>query len=442
MANYKDLYKNFKSQNGAYPSVKELLGLVNPADINAEPTPSAEQLLGLGDPNPVPLMLRGVAPQIIEKEMEAPAPISRTPASSGLTSPSSETQIKEASKKIEEPVKSDRLEDTEYEDASEKARQDKLYAMLNSISSKFGDSVANVGASIGSGTKDNFGDVNQELVKNADSPLSALKMKREQYEAMIKNKRSREMNDPKSVASKSYQDLYRSLGGKVTGNETASELEEPIKYAQQKYSVDESKKNRALQLAMMKESKSQASDMKKESFIKDIRKEVVSSAAYKTALQGRRINEMLMKFNENPTGYSDYGTLMGALKALQGDESVIREAELKMGMQAGSLSDKISNEWSKAASGQMLQPEQRKAIIDAAKIMGDISAHNFESHANPYLLQAQRLGLPTNEIFPEFSGVGQSDSGVVTVTLKDGSQIKVKKDKLDKIDKADILKVE
>lgn len=442
MANYKDLYKNFKSQNGAYPSVKELLGLVNPADINAEPTPSAEQLLGLGDPNPVPLMLRGVAPQIIEKEMEAPAPISRTPASSGLTSPSSETQIKEASKKIEEPTKSDRLEDTEYEDASEKARQDKLYAMLNSISSKFGDSVANVGASIGSGTKDNFGDVNQELVKNADSPLSALKMKREQYEAMIKNKRSREMNDPKSVASKSYQDLYRSLGGKVTGNETASELEEPIKYAQQKYSVDESKKNRALQLAMMKESKSQATDMKKESFIKDIRKEVVASAPYKTALQGRRINEMLTKFNENPTGYSDYGTLMGALKALQGDESVIREAELKMGMQAGSLSDKISNEWSKAASGQMLQPEQRKAIIGAAKIMGDISAHNFESHANPYLLQAQRLGLPTNEIFPEFSKVGQSGSGVVTVTLKDGSQIKVKKDKLDQIDKADILKVE
>lgn len=428
-------------QNGSYPSVKELLGLVG--QNTGEPNPSTESVLGMGDPNDeVPLMLRKIAPVIDNSEMEVSTPNSIIPSSVSHISPISAAQSKAVSQNTEERKPSSGLEDTEYDDAYGKATQDKFYAMMNQISSKFGDSVSNAGASIGAGTRDNFADINQELVKNADSPLLALKAKRDQYEAMIKNKHSREMSDSNSVASKSYQDLYRSLGGRVSGNESASELEDPIKYAQQKYSVDESKKNRALQLAMMKDNKSQAQDMKKEGFLKDIRKEVVASAPYKAALQGRRINEMLNKFNENPTGYSDYGTLMGALKALQGDESVIREAEIKMGMQAGSLSDKISNEWSKATSGQMLQPEQRKAIIAAAKIMGDISARNFKLHADPYLLQAQRMGLPTNEIFPEFSGVGKSDNGAVTVTLKDGSQIKVRRDKLDKIDKADILKVE
>lgn len=446
MAGYKDIYKNYKAQNGTYPSVKELLGLVG--QDTGEPYPSAESLLGLGDPNDnVPLMLRGVNATSPMDEEGLPS-ISPDVAKIQSTEPkkvsaASDSAMKGTQKSPAKPAEktgSNLLEDKEYEDASDKARQDKLYAMLNQISSKFGDSLANLGASQGAGAKDTFSDINQELVKSSESPVQQLKAKRDQYESMIKNKRSREMNDPRSVASKSYQDLYRSLGGKVTGNESASELEEPIKYAQQKYSVDESKKNRMLQYAMMKDNKSQANEMKKEGFIKDLRKEVVASAPYKTALQGKRINEMLEKFNQNPTGYSDYGTLMGALKALQGDESVIREAEIKMGMQAGSLGDKIQNEWSKAASGQMLQPEQRKAIIGAAKIMSDISANNFRSHADPYLLQAQRMGLPTNEIFPEFSGVGKSK--VVTVTLKDGSQIRVNKDKLSQIDKADILKVE
>jgi hypothetical protein len=106
-------------------------------------------------------------------------------------------------------------------------------------------------------------------------------------------------------------------------------------------------------------------------------------------------------FSQNPSGYSDYGTLMSSLKSLQGDTSVVREAELKLGKNATSLMNKASNALEQAVSGKSLQPEQRQQIV---QVMGALSQGYDEAYrkaAAPTVETARKHGIPLSEVFDD-----------------------------------------
>lgn len=104
-------------------------------------------------------------------------------------------------------------------------------------------------------------------------------------------------------------------------------------------------------------------------------------------------------FAENPSGYSDYGTLMTSLKSLQGDTSVVREAELKLGKNATSIINKAANTLQSAIDGKTLQPEQRKQIIEVMRVLAESYDNAFEKVARPIYEQTKAAGVPPEQVF-------------------------------------------
>jgi hypothetical protein len=292
------------------------------------------------------------------------------------------------------------LEDDEFKKASQQADYNQAQARLMSAVGGLSTSLANLG-NIGTPIDNKFKEGTDDLLKHAGDPLTRLKEKRAMYEELIKNRELEEDRNPSSKKSIAYRELAKGLGMQVRGDETAADLAKLINVATQKYQSDQAKEDRSLRYAELKADKDERKKMRMEDFTKGIRKEITTSKSYESALAGKRITSTLQDFSKNPTGYSDYGTLMGALRSLQGDDSVIREAEIRLGMGAGSLMDKIQNEWSKAVSGKMLTTKQRNDIINAAKIMAKEALNNFKVHSQPSLTQAEKLGIPKQEILPE-----------------------------------------
>ena len=89
---------------------------------------------------------------------------------------------------------------------------------------------------------------------------------------------------------------------------------------------------------------------------------------------------------------------MGGLKVLQGDESVVKEAEIRLGMNAGSLGDKMKNYTDQIISGRSLQPRQREEIIKTVRALSDISKKRYLEEIKPFITTAQRKNLPLNEL--------------------------------------------
>jgi len=119
---------------------------------------------------------------------------------------------------------------------------------------------------------------------------------------------------------------------------------------------------------------------------------------YNSAVTADRGEKILSQFNENPSGYTDYASLMLALKTLQGDSSVVREAEMKQGINATSLDNQIKNAASRLASGKSLQPEQRNQMVHALKIMSGIAKENYKDALKPITISAKDDGIPLEKI--------------------------------------------
>lgn len=113
----------------------------------------------------------------------------------------------------------------------------------------------------------------------------------------------------------------------------------------------------------------------------------------------KRGQSAIAEFSKNPTGYSDYGTLMMSLKGLQGDDSVVREAEVRLGQNAGSLNQKIQNWADRMATGKSLQPEQRQDIMNTLQTLVTSAQDIYSSGINPVYERAKSKNLPLDQIF-------------------------------------------
>lgn len=227
-----------------------------------------------------------------------------------------------------------------------------------------------------------------EMIKQAGMPI-----------AELKEKIAIEKDDPNSDASKmlrqlAEEDVFKATGKRVNfGNMSYNQLTEIY--------PNISRMAERLELAKIKKEE-RASESKKETgekqekFIQALRKETTSGALgkmfsnYNTA---KRMNAAIEEFSKDPTGYSDYATLMGGLKALQGDDSVVREAEVRLGMSATSLGNKIQNWASKLISGKSLQPEQRDQMIKAVKILSETARKQYSDAISPVMKQAESIGI-------------------------------------------------
>jgi hypothetical protein len=270
---------------------------------------SAMQSLGLPEAALQPQVKKEVlpetsAPQLKETLQAATAP--DMPAASHATPPQHAAPS---------------MGDEEFDKAQSQFEQNKKDAMLSDIASKIGTALANQHATIGSGIKDSMADINKQAMEQAASPLEALKAKREQYKKLVENRTLAKSQDATSAESVAARELYRSMGGKADDSATASDLDQSLKYLQQKYSVDEAKRARLMQYQLMAEAKKEALNNKLST------KDATELDKYTNVITGNsRGAEQFKNLNARMNGVGQAMALINAHK--KDGRSFIRPAEM------------------------------------------------------------------------------------------------------------------
>lgn len=276
--------------------------------------------------------------------------------------------------------------------AQEAANNNTLIANMLSAGDAFGAAVSN--------TKPKAQESVDRLLKQANTPIEQFKAASEQ-----------EKNDANSPISKGYREAMKRFGIEVKGNASAAALEKVAPWMEKVYAADQARKQRAFdaeqnrllrasisaQRADERETVKDARKQdKKETFTKDFRKEITGGALktqYQNYQNGRRALAFIDDAIKNPNGFKDYGALMASLKALQGDDSVVREAEIRLGASVGSVVDKIGAYAKQLSSGQKLTENQRKMMMNSVKTLADISQRQYEDAIQPVREQAKDLGI-------------------------------------------------
>lgn len=351
----------------------------------------------------------GEPPKVPPVEMNR-SPAADLPLQPSLPPPSAASEISESEKNViralgSAPSRASELKNidfgTENSIASKEAFAD---AMRRRNEGQLGVGLGQIGAAAAatmSGSKNNFEQIGADQQKSVQGiPDDYLK------------KVAFEKEDPKSPMSKGYRDLAKTMGFNVKGEASAADLEKLVPQLANIYNQEQARSARRednlAKLAALKDARKEKEDaktsLKKDKDVENFRKELDSGnlqkikQSYNTA---HRMSAAIDQFSKNPTGYSDYGTLMGGLKVLQGDESVVREAEIRLGMNAGSLGDKIKNQVSSVVSGKSLQPKQRQDIINTVKVLSDISKQRYLQEIEPIIVSANKRNLPLNELVNE-----------------------------------------
>ncbi len=252
---------------------------------------------------------------------------------------------------------------------------------------------------------------------------------------------AKDKDDPKSPSSKFYRDTLKELasgakiGLKIPENLSAAEMERIYPNIINIVNAKEAREARAAQVAIASGTKRQAAkektDDEKKKFTSDLRKELTSGQYGKlwaNVNNAQKASESITKMMQDPSGYSDYSTLMSGLKALQGDESVVREAEIKLGISATDFKSKIQNQIDMLRKGTSLQPKQRQDILNTVKFLQETTTGLYKDAIQPQLLQAQEEGIDTRMLIPGniLNSSGQESSGMIGIRRKsDGLTKKV-----------------
>lgn len=308
-------------------------------------------------------------------------------------------------------------ENAMLEQMNDASRRNQLIAGLADAAAKVGSSIA--GTKYGGEVGQSLDKVTKSLDESEKTKLSKSisdrKEKDSEKDKMMERRATQlglagveELSDPNSAISQQAREMYTKLTGKeldasVSGY-TLQKAGLPLgNLVQQSAAIDSKKELKAQEIETKLEQKMEKLSDDKKKFARDLRKELTTGEIGKAATSYHnsvRISEAMAEFNKNPTGYSDYATLMGGLKSLQGDESVVREAEIKLGMRAGSLFDKINNDISQLTTGKSLQPSQRKAIAKTIEALTAASKEQYMIRAQPIINQANFEKIPLDIIMP------------------------------------------
>lgn len=162
------------------------------------------------------------------------------------------------------------------------------------------------------------------------------------------------------------------------------------------------KKENAKLLAQGKlDAKSDKDEEKKDKFTQSLRKEISTGAlktVYSNVMNSKRAERLIQDAIDNPNGFKDFGVLMGTLRALQGDDSVIKDAERKAGEDVGSILDKISVRVKKLKNGESLTDDQRHMLLQAAKPLIDAANDQAKVAFEPLFTQADEMGIPREKL--------------------------------------------
>ena len=366
-----------KKQESFNPETEKLLGL-KPFSLER---PDENDAFGLG------LNTNKMEFKPEETEAFTASVPKKQSVTSNITTP--KTNTKPASDSKMESDKEDSLKDTEFEQALAQTQQNKGSAMLMAALGKLGTAIANKG-SVGGGIQDNFKDTADTLAKQAEDPIRMLETKREQFAKLISNKEQKELADPNSAVSKAARDLIKDMGGNVADTATAMQLKNVLPYLQQKFAVEEARKNRAMQMELMKQNKIEKQEDKDLMFAKALEDKIQGLDAVKSFSQTEIASNTLDQIASLPPNKQNAQQQVAALYSfvkILDPNSVVREGEIQLTQAARSIPDTIKVKLQKvnANQGAVLTPQEIRSIAEYARQVKDNYANAAKAASRNYL---------------------------------------------------------
>ncbi len=241
----------------------------------------------------------------------------------------------------------------------------------------------------------------------------------------FKDRGEQEKNDPKSPASNAFREYAKRFGINIKGDFSAAMGEKMMPMIFKEYEMEENRKARKEEMqfkySQLKAQKELAAGDKKTKqnidMTKDIQKQMTTGkigGLYEFYMNSKRTADAFNNFINNPkgqNGYQDYAILMGGLKTLQGDSSVVRESEQRAGANATGLLNKALNYLDRLKSGKTLQPSQRQEMTDTINVWTNAGKKQYLDATNKYYNQAKRHELSLPDIFDhpaDYEGYGSA----------------------------------
>jgi hypothetical protein len=307
--------------------------------------------------------------------------------------------------------------DDELKTAQEKARMSNLFANMLRAGTT-------IGAAIGTPGKTPDQSFSDQLAKQADQPVQDIKEQRSQLDKKIEReasleslKNTKEFTNPDSAISKLYREEADRIGVAIPPGATAKQIHQILPMIESRIKHEDlmaTKKELALKEAELKKERQEVrTDEKKDAFTQSVRREMTAGKlgelfqSYSAGVRGLGVLENAIK---DPSGYKDFASVFATLKSTQGDSSVIREAEMRLGLSLGSIPEKMHGNVVKFFTGEMLAPSQRQKMYDSLKMLTEQSKRAYLSAVKPALAQAKRLNIPTEEL----TGVPLTDDGEIS----------------------------
>lgn len=309
-----------------------------------------------------------------------------------------------------------------FADAAASERRNKMLLALGRSAETIGRSMAGGGvvtAERGDGMK-----ALEPLVSAEMDELKAIEEGRMQVAkgrlASLELASAEELNDPNSELSlsmrKSYADSLTKIGKtelakKITDSGLSAQQLKQMLGAQNLANMEamyDSAQNRLAQAQMTADARKLASEQKnierQDKLYQDFRKELDSGGKGKELTSLNAVNSLisvLERAANDPSPFGDYATLLMGLKILQGDDSVVRGEEMKLGMQATSFANSIKNQIQAIKDGRKLQPEQRRDILRLTEALKKQREKSFATVIQPVLKDAEHRGLDLQRILPD-----------------------------------------
>jgi hypothetical protein len=372
-------------------------------------------------------------PEALQQAVESTPSVRNTSSSSVQASSTEAPDSLESDPLMQEPPQESDIQ-KQLQSAMDRRDNERLMGGL-------GQSLATISAgAIGTASKSDVKPVYtgfEDTMKNADRHLKDFATKLEA-----------EKSDPKSQTSQNFRDFLKQFKVNIPESMSAEQAAKIMPYAYQKYAQEEAAKARKelayenrlarRELAEMSASQKEASkaeDRQKydAKLARDLRKDATSGefgkmfTMYNTA---KRTSDAFAEFLKNPSGYKDFATLMGGLKVLQGDDSVVREAEMRLGMQATSTINKALNYAQRFATGKTLQDSQRKEMVETIRILQNAAKNNYKRAVQPIVYQAKEEGVDLRNLFDkdmaEFLDKPIDDSQSAPLELSTSRDIKIR----------------
>ena len=306
-------------------------------------------------------------------------------------SKSSDEELLSTFVKLQEQQKLDSKTDflSQLEDAKKQRNAIQLLSMLGKAGETISSGIAGVVPG-GTVTKPSSGDFYSSLMKLAQAPVEDVESKYSLQQKEEERKRFERLRDPNSEESKMAQSIVKQTGIRGLENASAEIISKYLPTVANIFSARESREYKQALLEKQLEARKESAEAKgvkeeerqADKITQAVQKQITSGPykqMYENYKVAERMGKAIQQFSKDPSGYTDYATLLGGLKTLQGDQSVVRETEIRMGMEAASLPTKILNWVNRLATGKSLSEEQRKEIRQAITIMSDIAKQQYVS---------------------------------------------------------------